>query len=154
MAKDLEEGRLLACTDTTKKLGLVTYTKIRTKARKRRWIYNLKTMLDDEEKNFDKLVLPAEAPKQENTYIEIINGEYYEFEDHIAWTMESDGYENDENRDLLLMTFKNCNKPTAGAVVGRTPFLLFVGTWNTELQDSTGKYQSKERVIEKMKASL
>ena len=111
-------------------------------------------MLDDEEKNFDKLVLPAEAPKQENTYIEIINGEYYEFEDHIAWTMESDGYENDENRDLLLMTFKNCNKPSAGAVVGRTPFLLFVGTWNTELQDSTGKYQSKERVIEKMKASL
>ena len=110
-------------------------------------------MLDDEEKVFDKLVLPAEAPKQENTYIEIINGEYYEFEDHIAWT-EADAYVSDENRDLLLMTFKNCEKPTAGAIVGRTPFLLFVGTWNSDLQDSSGKHQSKERVVEKMKASL
>ena len=52
------------------------------------------------------------------------------------------------------MTFKNCEKSTAGAIIGRTPFLLFVGTWNSDLQDSTGKHQSKERVVEKMKASL
>ena len=53
-----------------------------------------------------------------------------------------------------MMTFKNIEKPTAGAIVGRTPFLLFIGTWNTELTDSNGNYQSKEIVIKKMKLIL
>ena len=34
------------------------------------------------------------------------------------------------------MTMKNIDRPTAGAVVGRTPFLMFVGTWDTELKDT------------------
>ena len=38
--------------------------------------------------------------------------------------------------DIESPSFKNIYKPTAGAIVGRTPFLLFVGTWNTELKDS------------------
>ena len=52
------------------------------------------------------------------------------------------------------MTFKNIDKDTAGAIVGRTPFLLFIGTWNTELTDSNENHQSKEKVIEKMKEIL
>ena len=52
------------------------------------------------------------------------------------------------------MTLKNIYKPTAGAIVGRTPFLLFVGTWNTELKNTKDEFQTKERVIEKMKRIL
>ena len=56
----------------------------------------------------------------------------------------------------MIMTFKNIevSKPTAGAIVGRTPFLLFIGTWDTELTDSKGNHQSKETVIKKMKLIL
>ena len=53
-----------------------------------------------------------------------------------------------------IMTLKNIYKPTAGAIVGRTPFLLFVGTWNTELKNTKDEFQTKERVIEKMKKIL
>ena len=49
-----------------------------------------------------------------------------------------------------MMALKNCERDTAGAVIGRTPFLLFVGTWDTDLSDWNGKAQSKERAIEKM----
>ena len=48
------------------------------------------------------------------------------------------------------MTLKNCKSQTAGAIVGRTPFLLFVATWNTELKNSKGEFQSKQKAIEKM----
>ena len=48
------------------------------------------------------------------------------------------------------MTLKNCERPTAGAIIGRTPFLLFVGTWDTNLNDHKGKAQSRDKAIEKM----
>ena len=48
------------------------------------------------------------------------------------------------------MTLKNCKSQTAGAIVGRTPFLLFIATWNTELKNSKGEFQSKQKAIEKM----
>ena len=53
-----------------------------------------------------------------------------------------------------MMTLSNCNSETAGAIVGRTPFLLFVATWNTELKNSKGEFQSQQKAIEKMKNIL
>ena len=52
------------------------------------------------------------------------------------------------------MTLKNCERPTAGAIIGRTPFLLFVGTWDTNKVDSKNNAQSKETAIKKMKEIL
>ena len=49
-----------------------------------------------------------------------------------------------------MMTLKNCKSQSAGAIVGRTPFLLFIATWNTELKNSKGEFQSKQKAIEKM----
>ena len=79
----------------------------------------------------------------------------HEYEEPIAFDY-NDGYQPDEGEEsqLLIMTFKNIDKPTAGAIVGRTPFLLFIGTWNTELTDSKDNHQSKETVIKKMKTNL
>ena len=76
----------------------------------------------------------------------------HEFEENIEWKDEFEV--QDEDEDLQIMTLKNCERPTAGAIVGRTPFLLFVGTWDTDLTDSTGKAQSREKAIEKMKEIL
>ena len=76
----------------------------------------------------------------------------HEFEEYVEW---KDEYEvMDEDEDLQIMTLKNCTRESAGAIVGRTPFLLFVGTWDNNKVDSNGKSQSKERAIEKMKAIL
>ena len=79
----------------------------------------------------------------------------HEYEEPIGWEAH-DEYQDEEGEEkqLSMMTFKNIDKPTAGAIVGRTPFLLFVGTWDTELTDSNKTHQSKERVIEKMKRIL
>ena len=53
------------------------------------------------------------------------------------------------------MTLTHCSEPEKrGAIVGRTPFLLFVGTWNTELKSTDGVALSKEKAIEKMKSIL
>ena len=76
----------------------------------------------------------------------------HEFEDYIEWKDEFEV--EDEDEDLQIMTLKNCERPTAGAIIGRTPFLLFVGTWDTNLVDSNNNAQSKETAIKKMKEIL
>ena len=126
--KDIEEGRLLFRSIKSMNLGHQDFKKIRGLAAKMRWIYNLKKMLDNKP---DELVFIG-ADEGAVGYKDLVNGEYYQYDEHVP----NDEFEKDQHgeENVQIMTLKHCNNPeTRGAVVGRTPFLLFVGTWNTEL---------------------